>query len=85
MHAVVINDEKLEMTERPTPDPGPYDVVVAVRAAGINAADLLQRQGYYPPPPGWPVDVPGMELADESAHSSAAAPKRLTVSCRAST
>jgi NADPH2:quinone reductase len=63
MHAVVINDEKLEMTERPTPDPGPYDVVVAVRAAGINAADLLQRQGFYPPPPGWPVDVPGMELA----------------------
>jgi NADPH2:quinone reductase len=63
MRAVIINDGKLEMTERPTPDPGPYDVVVAVRAAGINAADLLQRQGFYPPPPGWPVDIPGMELA----------------------
>ena len=62
MRAVIINDEKLEIIERPTPDPGPYDVVVAVRAAGINAADLLQRQGFYPPPPGWPVDVPGMEL-----------------------
>jgi NADPH2:quinone reductase len=63
MRAVIINDGKLEMTERPTPDPGPYDVVVAVRAAGINAADLLQRQGFYPPLPGWPVDIPGMELA----------------------
>jgi NADPH:quinone reductase-like Zn-dependent oxidoreductase len=36
---------------------------VTVHAAGINAADLLQRQGFYPAPPGWPEDVPGMELA----------------------
>lgn len=51
------------MVEQTTPEPGPFDVVVAVRAAGVNAADLLQRQGSYPAPPGWPVDVPGMELA----------------------
>jgi NADPH2:quinone reductase len=38
---------------------------VAVRAAGINAADLLQRRGLYPPPPGAPADIPGMELAGE--------------------
>lgn len=63
MHAVTITDGNLELAERRTPNPGPYDVVVAVRAAGINAADLLQRQGLYPPPPGWPVDIPGMELS----------------------
>jgi NADPH:quinone reductase-like Zn-dependent oxidoreductase len=38
---------------------------VAVRAAGINGADLLQRKGLYPPPPGVPEDIPGMELAGE--------------------
>ena len=63
MHAVAINDHRLELVERPTPAPGPHDVVVAVRAAGVNAADLLQRQGFYPAPPGWPADVPGMEVA----------------------
>jgi len=61
--ALTINDAALAVVERETPEPGPFDVVVAVRAAGINAADLLQRQGFYPAPPGWPVDVPGMELA----------------------
>ena len=63
MHAVAINERHLELVERPTPEPGPHDVVVAVHAAGINAADLLQRQGFYPAPPGWPADIPGMELA----------------------
>ena len=43
--------------------PGPHDVVVSVHAAGINAADLLQRQGFYPAPPGWPEDIPGLEFA----------------------
>ena len=63
MRAVVIRERDLEVDERPTPVPGPRDVVVAVHAAGLNAADLLQRQGFYPAPPGWPVDIPGMELA----------------------
>ena len=63
MHAVTIIERQLELVERPTPEPGPDDVVVAVHAAGINAADLLQRQGFYPAPPGWPADIPGMELA----------------------
>ncbi len=36
-----------------------------MHAAGVNAADLVQVQGFYPPPPGWPVDIPGMELAGE--------------------
>jgi NADPH:quinone reductase-like Zn-dependent oxidoreductase len=59
----VIRDGKLELQERETPEPGPNDVIVAVRGAGINAADLMQREGHYPAPEGWPVDVPGMELA----------------------
>jgi len=63
VRVLTINDAVLEVVERETPEPGPFDVVVAVRAAGINAADLMQRQGFYPAPPGWPVDVPGMELA----------------------
>ncbi len=63
MLAVVVEDRTLALVERPTPEPGPYDVVVAVRAAGVNAADLLQRQGLYPAPTGWPADVPGLEAA----------------------
>jgi NADPH2:quinone reductase len=63
VRALVIKDKSLEVIERDTPEPGPYDVLVSVQAAGINAADLMQREGFYPAPPGWPVDVPGMELA----------------------
>ena len=53
----------LVIDERADPSAGPGDVVVAVRAAGVNAADLLQRRGHYNAPPGWPVDVPGLEVA----------------------
>jgi NADPH:quinone reductase len=63
VRCVSIVEGKLQLVDRETPDPGPYDVVVAVRGAGINAADLMQRAGYYPAPEGWPQDVPGMELA----------------------
>ena len=40
-------------------------VLVRVRAAGLNRADVLQRQGKYPPPPGYPVEIPGIEFAGE--------------------
>jgi len=63
VRALTIVDGSLELRDHPTPEPGPLDVLVEVRAAGINAADLLQRQGLYAAPPGWPVDIPGMELA----------------------
>ncbi len=63
MRAAIIIGTELDVVERPTPNPGPKDVVVAVRAAGINAADLLQRQGFYPAPSGWPADIPGIEMA----------------------
>ncbi len=53
------------MADRPDPVPGHGQVLVRVQAAGINNADLLQRAGLYPPPPGIPPDIPGMELAGE--------------------
>jgi NADPH:quinone reductase len=65
MRAVTIVEGSLEWLEHPDPEPGPGEVLVRVAAAGINAADLLQRQGLYPPPPGSPEDIPGMEFAGE--------------------
>jgi NADPH:quinone reductase-like Zn-dependent oxidoreductase len=61
----VIESGDLLYEERPDPVPAPHEVLVAVRAAGINAADLVQRVGLYPAPPGSPPDIPGMELAGE--------------------
>jgi putative PIG3 family NAD(P)H quinone oxidoreductase len=64
MRAVVAaGDDTLVIEERPVPEPGPGEVLVRVHGAGINRADLLQRQGFYPAPPGVPADIPGMELA----------------------
>ena len=63
MHAVVIDQQSLRLEERPDPSPGEGQVLVANQFAGINAADILQLRGHYPAPPGWPSDIPGMELA----------------------
>jgi len=65
MQAVIIVDTSLVWQARPDPEPGPEELLVAVRSAGINGADLMQRQGFYPAPPGWPPDIPGMEFAGE--------------------
>jgi len=65
VHAVTIADGALEWREHPDPEPGPDELLVAVRAAGLNGADMLQRQGLYPAPPGAPADIPGLELAGE--------------------
>ena len=65
MHAVVIRESQLYWEERDDPVPGDTELLVAVRAAGLNAADLVQRAGFYPAPPGWPADIPGMEFAGE--------------------
>ena len=54
--------EQLRLVSRPTPLPGPGDVLVKVAAAGVNRPDILQRMGVYPPPPG-ASDIPGLELA----------------------
>ncbi len=65
MHAVVIRDGQLYWEERDDPVLGDTELLVAVRAAGLNAADLVQRAGFYPAPAGWPADIPGMEFAGE--------------------
>jgi NADPH2:quinone reductase len=55
--------EVLRLGDVPTPEPAAGEILVRVHAAGINRADVLQRQGRYPAPPGAPADVPGMEYA----------------------
>lgn len=54
---------ELVWADRPDPTPGVGEVLVRVRAVGINAADRLQIMGFYPAPPGSPPDIPGLELA----------------------
>lgn len=73
MHAVTIVNGSLEWLEHPLPEPGHGEVLVAVRAAGLNGADRLQVAGFYPAPPGWPQDIPGMEIAGEVAALGAGA------------
>ena len=65
MKSVVIDNGSLTLIDRDTPTPGAGDVLIAVHAAGLNAADLMQRLGLYPAPAGWPQDIPGLELAGE--------------------
>jgi putative PIG3 family NAD(P)H quinone oxidoreductase len=57
--------ELVEVREVPDPTPQRGEVLVRVRAAAMNRADLLQRRGLYPPPPGTREDIPGLELAGE--------------------
>lgn len=54
--------EQLRLASRPDPEPGAGEVLVRVAAAGVNRADLLQREGRYPPPPGAP-EWPGLEVS----------------------
>lgn len=69
MRAVVITrpggPEVLEVQDRPTPAPAIDEILVCVHASALNRADLLQREGHYPAPPGAPPDIPGMEFAGE--------------------
>src|SRR3954453_14408821 len=65
MLAATISDGSVVAAERPDPEPGKGELLVRVRAAGINGADILQRAGGYPAPPGSPSDIPGVELAGE--------------------
>lgn len=59
--------EIIQYGETTDPAPGRGEVLVRVRAAALNRADLLQRRGLYPPPPGYREDLPGLELAGEVA------------------
>jgi NADPH2:quinone reductase len=65
VRAVIIKDGSLVLEERPDPEPGAGEVLLRVRGAGVNGADMLQRRGAYPAPPGAPPDIPGLELAGE--------------------
>ena len=67
MQAVTIRDGELTVEGHPDPEPGKGEVLVRVRAAGLNGADMMQRRGLYPAPPGSPQDIPGLELAGEVA------------------
>ena len=58
--------DALVAAEVPDPTPGPDEVLLDVVAAGVNRADLLQRQGHYPPPPGAPA-YPGLECSGRVA------------------
>jgi putative PIG3 family NAD(P)H quinone oxidoreductase len=64
--------EVLQTCRRPIPTPGPGEVLVHVHAAGVNRPDIMQRQGFYPPPPG-ASDIPGLEIAGTIAALGAGA------------
>jgi putative PIG3 family NAD(P)H quinone oxidoreductase len=67
MRAATIVNEEIRIQDHPDPQPGAGELLVRVRAAGLNGADMLQRRGRYPAPPGAPQDIPGLELAGEVA------------------
>src|SRR6476661_5815892 len=66
MRAVIVTEpggpEALTVVDLPDPEPGPGEVVVAVSGTAVNRADTMQRQGFYPPPPG-ASDVLGLECS----------------------
>lgn len=55
--------EAMAVEDRPDPRPGRFDVLIAPRYAGVNPADVLQREGRHPVPAGYPADIPGLEVA----------------------
>lgn len=69
MKAIIITrpgaPEVLQLQERPTPGIKDDEVLVQVKASGINRPDVAQRKGSYPPPPGASNDIPGLEIAGE--------------------
>jgi putative PIG3 family NAD(P)H quinone oxidoreductase len=73
MRAVTIVDGSLDWREHDDPRPSGGEVVVRVRAAGLNGADMLQVAGLYPAPAGAPADIPGLELAGEVVESGPSA------------
>src|SRR3954466_8291046 len=65
MRAVTVRDNQVVVEEHPDPVAQPGEILVRVRAAGINGADILQMRGRYPAPAGSPQDLPGLEFAGE--------------------
>jgi NADPH:quinone reductase-like Zn-dependent oxidoreductase len=71
--AATITGGEVHPAEHPDPQPAADEVLVRVIAAGLNGADIAQAAGRYPAPPGWPQDIPGMEIAGEVAELGARA------------
>ena len=65
MRALIVSGERLELQQRPTMSPAARELRIAVKAVGINRADLLQRKGLYPAPNSYPQDILGLEYAGE--------------------
>ncbi len=65
MRAATIDDGRITVSEHADPRPVAGEILVAVRAAGVNSDDLMHLQGDYPAPPGVPADIPGLEFAGE--------------------
>ena len=65
MRAATIRDGEIAVQQHPDPRPQAGELLVRVRAAGVNGADMMQLAGRYPAPPGAPPDIPGLELAGE--------------------
>lgn len=67
MKAIVITKpgapDVLELRDRPIPVPGKNEVLIRIKATGVNRPDIVQRKGKYPPPPGASIDIPGLEVA----------------------
>jgi NADPH:quinone reductase len=73
MRAATIRDGEIVVDEHPDPTPGHGEVLIRVRAAALNGADMMQKRGVYPAPPGWPQDIPGLDVAGEVAEVGLAA------------
>jgi NADPH2:quinone reductase len=65
VRAATISDGEIAVQEHPDPEPETGELLVRVHAAGLNGADMMQLKGLYPAPPGFPPDIPGLELAGE--------------------
>jgi NADPH:quinone reductase len=63
MRAATIRDQQIVIEEHLDPAPAAGEVLVRIHAAGLNGGDMMQLRGLYPAPPGYPQDIPGMELA----------------------
>jgi NADPH:quinone reductase len=67
MRAATVRDGEIHVEEHPDPTPGDGEVLIRVRAAALNGADMMQKRGLYPAPAGWPQDIPGLDVAGEVA------------------
>ena len=71
MRAIACDNGELTVADVPTPIPADDEILIRVAAAGVNRADLLQRRGLYPPPPG-ASDILGLEVSGTIAQVGAA-------------